>query len=708
MQGNILLFIAAVLPMLAAPAAYALGRGRAMRAVAGMAAACGVTLALLIGLLCFAATGASQSFEWAGFCGLGLRMRGDGFRALYAVVAGFMWLVTSVFSLDYFRHEHNVGRYAFFTLMTFGATVGMFLSDSLFSAFIFFEVMSLASYPWVAHEEDPAAMRAAQTYLYIAIIGGLTTLMGMFLLPQGMATMAFSELPAAAASLGTDALWLPAVLVLVGFGAKAGAFPLHIWLPKAHPVAPAPASALLSGMLTKAGVFGMLVLSRLIMTGSFGWGDLIFRLGVITMLLGAVLAILSGNLKRTLACSSLSQIGFIMIGAGLMNLLGEHNGLAAYGAIGHMVNHSLFKLTLFLCAGVVAMNTHRLELKDVQGFGRKKPILNIAFLCGALGISGVPLFSGYLSKSLLHEGILELVALLNETGGDPFIYQMAEYAFLLAGGMTLCYMLKLYVCLFIKKHPTLQAQYDAQTHYISPAPMAALLAAAVCIPAIGLLPGALMTGFGNLAQEFFHAHAPAHMPIAYFSGENLVGALKSIVIGLLLFGLLMAWRVWKKPAWAQRLRASLHFDLEDMVYRPLLKVLIQIGWGFAFVMDKLLDGVVFVLKGVGMFVGRLLEGAGDNVAVAAHSTVLAPTQDKGPVPVGTRFTYTCGVFFDSFIDLLNFTVCRRKPITFSFVPAFAAIHEEVARQGRQLTRSISFGLLMFCLGLFLTLAYLLY
>lgn len=708
MQGNILLFIAAVLPMLAAPVAYALGRKRAMHAVVGMVAACGVTLALLIGMLCSAADGAAQSFEWAGFCGLGLNMRGDGFRALYATVAGFMWLVTSVFSLDYFRHEHNVGRYAFFTLMTFGATVGMFLSDSLYSAFIFFEVMSLCSYPWVAHEEDPAAMRAAETYLYIAIIGGLTTLMGMFLLPDGMAAMALSELPQAAANLSTDILWLPAVLVLVGFGAKAGSFPLHIWLPKAHPVAPAPASALLSGMLTKAGIFGMLVLSRFIMNGSFGWGDLIFRLGVITMLLGAVLAILSGNLKRTLACSSLSQIGFIMIGVGLMNLLGEHNGLAAYGTIGHMVNHSLFKLTLFLCAGVVAMNTHRLDLKDVQGFGRKKPLLNIAFLCGALGISGVPLFSGYLSKSLLHEGILELVALLKETGADPFIYQLAEYAFIVAGGMTLCYMLKLYVCLFIKKHPTEQAAYDAQKNYISPAPMAALLVAAVCIPAIGLMPGVLMTGFGNLAREFFHAHAPAHMPIAYFSGEKLVGALKSIVIGLVLFGLLTAWQRWKKPDAVKRLRASLHFDLEDMVYRPLLNVLIQVGWAFAFVMDKLLDGVVFVLKGVGMFVGRLLEGAGDNVAVAAHNTVLSPKQDKGPVPVGTRFTYTCGVFFDSFIDLLNFTVCRRKPITFSFVPAFAAIHEEIARQGKQMTRSISFGLLMFCLGLFLTLAYLLY
>lgn len=709
MQGNILLFLAAVAPMLAAPLAYALGRKRSANAVVVMIAVSGAVLAALGCLLASAANGASLSFSWDGFCGLGLRMRADGFRALYACVAGFMWLITSAFSLDYFKHEQNVGRYALFTLITLGATVGLFLSDTLYSAFLFFEVMSMASYPWVAHEEEPAAMRAAQTYLYIAVIGGLVTLMGLFLLPNGMATVPFGALSASAAAVGADALWLPALLTLFGFAAKAGSFPLHIWLPKAHPVAPAPASALLSGILTKAGVFGMLVLTCLMMKQSFRWGDMIFRLGVITMLLGAALAILSQNLKRTLACSSLSQIGFIMIGVGLCGMLGEENGLAAYGTVGHMVNHSLFKLTLFLCAGVVAMNTHRLALEDVQGYGRKKPLLQIAFLLGALGISGVPLLSGYLSKSLLHEGILELIAHLEANGQDASLYRASEAVFLISGGMTLCYMLKLYTCLFVKKNATRQAEFDAQKKYISPLPAAALLCAALCIPVIGVLPGVFMSGFGGLSQSFMEAGVP-RLPIAYFSAENLLGAAKSIGIGAVLFGLVCFWDGYKRrrPELSVRLGATLRFDLEDRVYRPLLALLCSAGYGASYVCDRLTDWLVVALKAAGGVLARTLDALTDGAALLARKTVLPKMQHKDPVPVGNRFTYACGSAADGMVAFLNRTLKRKNPRKGGYAAAFAAANEEMAKQSRQLARSVSFGLLLFCLGLFCTLAYLLY
>ena len=132
--------------------------------------------------------------------------------------------------------------------------------------------------------------------------------------------------------------------MLFGFGAKAGMFPLHVWLPKAHPVAPAPASALLSGILTKTGVFGVLVVSAEIFRYDEQWGKLILCLGVITMFGGAFLAVFSIDLKRTLACSSMSQIGFILVGTGMTELLGEENALAVRGTILHMVNHSLIKL----------------------------------------------------------------------------------------------------------------------------------------------------------------------------------------------------------------------------------------------------------------------------------------------------------------------------------------------------------------------------
>lgn len=176
------------------------------------------------------------SFAWEGFCGLGLHLSADGFRGVYATVAAFMWMATGWFSPEYFTHYRNRNRYYFFNLMTLGATLGVFLSDDLYTTLIFFEIMSLTSYVWVAQEETPGALRAGATYLAVAIIGGLTTLMGLFLLYHQLGTLSFAGMKAAAATLTdrsglTVAVWL----TLVGFAAKAGLFPLHIWLPKAHP-----------------------------------------------------------------------------------------------------------------------------------------------------------------------------------------------------------------------------------------------------------------------------------------------------------------------------------------------------------------------------------------------------------------------------------------------------------------------------------------
>lgn len=710
MQGNSLLLFPALLPILAAPAAYALGHRRGKDAIAAMIAASALTLLSVVYLLIQAALGAESVLIWNGFCGMGLRMRADGFRALYASIAATMWLVTSIFSRDYFLHEHSVDRYAFFTLLTLGATIGLFLSDSLYSAFLFFEVMSLASYPWVAQEETPEAMRAAQTYLYIAVIGGLVMLMGLFLLPSGMATLPYASLTAVAQTAGFDRLWLPALLILFGFGAKAGSFPLHIWLPKAHPVAPAPASALLSGMLTKAGVLGMLILTCALMRGCTAFGDLIFRLGVITMFLGALLAIFSTNLKRTLACSSLSQIGFIMVGVGVQGLCAGENGLAAYGTIQHMLNHSLFKLVLFLCAGVVAMNAHELSLDGVRGFGRKKPVLHFAFLMGMLGISGIPAFSGYISKSLLHEGLLEYIAELNEAGLNALPYQIGETLFIISGGMTLCYMLKLYLCLFWQHNPTRQAEYDGMKRYLSAPSAIALALCAALIPLLGLLPGVFMTGVGELARPFMQAAAPHHTPIAYFSSENLIGALKSIVVGGVLFTLNWFFLMAKEEGGFRRYpeRWPKWLDLEDGIYRPFFRGLIALGYGVAYVIDRLMDWLIILLKAVGSFAARLLDGIGDGAALALRRTALSPARPPEPVPVGNHFTYGLGRLFDGISAFLNRTICRKKPITLHFASAFAAGHEEAASQFRRLTRSISFGLMMFLIGLVVTLAYLLW
>ena len=321
-------------------------------------------------------------------CGLGIHFTLDVFRVIYGGIVAFMWSGATLLSGEYFKHHIDTNRFYLFLLWTLGATMAVFLSEDLFTTFIFFEIMSFTSYTWVAQEENKESLRAAATYLAVAVIGGLIMLMGLMIIYQELGTVVIRELLDATTSYAGNKIWIYAarLCMFFGFAAKAGAFPLHIWLPKAHPVAPAPASALLSGILTKTGMFGILVVSCNIFLYNLSWSVFVLSIGVLTMFGGALLAVFSVDLKRTLACSPMSQIGFILVGTGMMGMLGEHGQLAVHGTFLHMVNHSLIKLVLFMAAGVIYMNTHVLNLNEIRGFGRKKAMLKLAFLTGALAL----------------------------------------------------------------------------------------------------------------------------------------------------------------------------------------------------------------------------------------------------------------------------------------------------------------------------------
>ena len=238
--------------------------------------------------------------------------------------------------------------------------------------------------------------------------------------------------------------------------------------------------------------------------------------------------------------------GFITLGLSVMVLLGDEGTLAAYGSVMHMLNHSLIKLTLFIAAGVVYMNLHALNLDDIRGFGRKKPLLHIAFLLGALSIACIPpLGSGYNSKSLLHEGLLELIGEMQAAGSAWMGYKAIEVLFLISGGLTVAYMAKLYICIFWQKHPTRQAEFDGMTHYMNGTTAFALLGSAAALPFLGALPGLLLTPFGAKSASFFGVPALKEA-IAYFSAENLQGAAISIIIGAAVFRCIFNLRADKK------------------------------------------------------------------------------------------------------------------------------------------------------------------
>ncbi len=686
MQGDLQLLLTILLPIAAAPLAYALGHWRKASAVWVLTLISAVSVASFSVLLNTIQQGNRNYIAVEGICSFGIAFRTDGFRALYALIASVMWLITSIYSFDFSKDMRNLPRYAFFTLMTLGATLGVILSDDLFTLYLFFEIMSLCSYPWVAHRETAQALRAADSYIYIAIIGGLCMLMGLLLLPQSLVIAPFDTFATLTRRIDFTVLWLPALLLLIGFGAKAGAFPLHVWMPQAYPAAPAPASALLSGMLSKAGVFGIMVLSIKLMPKNLSWGELIFWLGIVTMAVGALLALLSNDLKRVLACSSMSQIGFILIGVGLTTLLAGESGPAAWGTIGHMVNHSLFKLLLFLCAGAVMINAHTTTLSDIRGFGRSKPILHIVFLSALLGISGLPFFSGFVSKSLLHESLNEYIHHLTLENGNPGAYATAETLFVIGGGLTLAYMLKVYVCVFWQLNPTRQAEYDGMKRYLSPVSKLLLLLCGLLPLLLGIMPETLMGGIGKLTQDFFGVHYRGFKDI--FIAENIVGAVKSFVIGSLVYIVIVrpllsiltsdGYHEYpdSKPRW---------LDLENMVYRPLLRLLTFLG----------------------LILARALEKSTDTLLATARHILLLPVKERTPLPGSNRFTYAIGSLLDFFVKVLNYTLWRKAPAQPHFVCALAAGNEEANRQIRRLTRSISFGLLMVCLGLFVTIGYLL-
>ena len=456
----------------------------------------------------------------------GLTFRADGFRALYALVACVMWLVSFLLSGEYFAHYKDRGRYFLFTLLTMSGTTGLFLSDDLMTTFVFFEIMSVSSYAWVAHDEKPLSLAAGRTYLALSVFGGMVTLMGLMLLQRETGSLAFSALEKCER---TRAVYTASALALVGFATKAGVFPLHVWLPKAHPVAPAPASALLSGVLTKTGVFGLLVVSCRLYRGVPAAGNVLLAFGLATLLIGAVLALFSVDLKRTLACSSMSQIGYILTGIAASALLGEEGGLALTGVVSHMLNHSMFKLLLFGCAGVIYMNAHTLDLNRLRGFGRGKPYLAACFAVGAWGIACLPGLSGYVGKTMLHEGIAECAHI-------SAWYKAAEWAFLAGAGITTAYMLKLFFIIFIEKNAdgALQDRYAAMNGRYARLPsLAALAVPAVWIVAGGVLPDSVLVGTAKSCLSFLCAQG-AHYP-RFYAAHTLLDGMISPAIGLAVY-----------------------------------------------------------------------------------------------------------------------------------------------------------------------------
>jgi multicomponent Na+:H+ antiporter subunit D len=364
------------------------------------------TLAVVISLLPGILNGHSYTIKLASVVeGLEMRLTVDTLGYYFGLVVAFLWMLATLYSISYIDHKEN--RFFAFMAMCESFIIGAAFSSNMFTYFIFYELMTFGSYPLIIHEETVQARRAGYKYLVYAISAG--TILFFAVVAQyfwSSGDLSFSQygtLTLASASRGI--LMTIFFAYLAGFGVKAAIMPLHGWVPDAHPAAPSPASALLSGVILKAGAFGIIR----VVFNVFGI-DLMRQLGVqivlailacITIIVASIFALTQDNLKRRLAYSSIGQVSYIILGLAMLS----HDG--ALGGMMHLAHHALMKGCLFLCAGVILVKTGKKNISEMRGIGYKLPITMICFSVAALAMIGTPPSVGFISKWLLGSGALE-------------------------------------------------------------------------------------------------------------------------------------------------------------------------------------------------------------------------------------------------------------------------------------------------------------
>ena len=388
------------------------------------------------------------TFEWslgAFLPGIGAPiefvLRADALGMLFAFLASGLWIVTSFYSIGYMRglDEPNQTRYFAAFAVSLAATMGIAFAGNLVTIFVFYELLSIATYPLVAHDETAEARSAGRKYLaYTMFGGGVLVLAGTALVYLLAGSVAFT--PGGIAELANadpGLAMLAFFLLAVGFGVKAGIMPLHQWLPEAM-VAPTPVSGLLHAVaVVKSGAFGV---SRVVLdvfgpelvfdlSLPFGFtaGLVLSTIGAVTLTAASLIALRKDHLKRRLAYSTISQLSYIVLGLGLFGWYG------LVGALLHIPAHAFMKLTLFFCAGNIHVSTHTDYISQMAGIGKRMPLTMGAFTVASLGMAGIPLLAGFVSKYYMLIGGVQMGAELT-----PVAYYLVG-ALLLSGVLNIAY-----------------------------------------------------------------------------------------------------------------------------------------------------------------------------------------------------------------------------------------------------------------------------
>ncbi len=372
------------------------------------------TISLLV--LAVASIGQSGVYEigkWS--IPLGINLVLDGLSSLLLLAISVVASAAMLFSARYMEQYTAKAKYLSLFLLMVAGMNGVVLSGDIFNLFVFLEIASLASYALVGFGCEHEELEASFKYMVLGSIGSIFILFAVALVYGNTGSLNMAYIGKAIRDSGLNAgLSFAMALFVVGFGLKAALMPFHAWLPDAHPSAPAPISAMLSGILIKT--LGIYALARVVfnvfgVSVSIGW--LLVVLGLLSMVAGAFLAIGQGDFKRLLAYSSISQIGYVVLGIGLGGLILARAGnnisteqlgwasLAILGGLFHLVNHAVYKSLLFLTSGSVQMSTGTRQLKQMGGLAEKLPFTRATCTLASASIVGIPPFSGFWSKLIL-------------------------------------------------------------------------------------------------------------------------------------------------------------------------------------------------------------------------------------------------------------------------------------------------------------------
>ncbi len=326
---------------------------------------------------------------------------------LFAVLALVVFGCAFVFSYEYMKHEKKEGRYLGFLMIALGVYLFLCCAGNLVTFYLFFEMLTVTTFPLVLHNESHGAVLAGLKYLLYSLCGAYAALFGIYFVAHYAETLMFGQKGMISPDVfvqNSGLLLAVAFVMVLGFGVKAGMFPMHAWLTSAHPAAPAPASAVLSAVIVKAGVLGIFR----VVYDVFGWEilqgtwvqNVLLCMSILTVFMGSMLAYGEPVLKKRLAYSTISQVSYILFGLFLMNQT------AGTGSFLHVLAHGFVKAVLFLCAGAIIFRTGKTRVEELRGIGKEMPLTMCCYTIASLGLIGIPPMGGFVSKWYLCMGAL--------------------------------------------------------------------------------------------------------------------------------------------------------------------------------------------------------------------------------------------------------------------------------------------------------------